>query len=171
MKVMLSLLESYRPAASFTTGELSEKTIYHLIEQARLAPSANNVQPWRFIIHRQAKTIAAVAEAINSPKLSEAAVLLMVTAKEGFFSNRWKQQPFALIDVPIACSHILLAAHDRNIGSRVIYDFPQKAVLNLIELEKKSLLVALLFLGQADEYEEAADIDSVELFGNLLASS
>ena len=161
--VIDKLLDDYRPAASFRPGEVPEKTILHLIEQARLAPSANNVQPWRFNVYRKPEPIAAVAERIGLPALGPAGALLAVAAKEGLFTNRWKQQPFAMIDVPIACLHVLLAAQAEGLGSRLLLSFDRKQVAAFLALPKGEPLVALIFLGEAETFAERGTVRRDEI--------
>ena len=157
------LLGDYLAAASFRAAAVTEETILHLVEQARLAPSANNTQPWRFHVYRSPERITAIAERIGLPGLGTAGAMLAVTAKEGLFTNRWKQQPFAMIDVPIACLHVLLAAQARGVGSRLVLSFDRKKAAASLSLPKGEPLVALIFLGEAETFERRGTANRAEI--------
>jgi nitroreductase len=158
MNTVGALLADSRPAASLRQGSIDEPTLRALLENARLAPSANNVQPWRFNVVRAGEAIAAIASRIELPALGGAGVLLAVSGKERLLSNRWKQQPFTMIDVPIACLHLLLAARERGIGSRLVLSFDRKGVAAALAIPKGESLVALIFLGEAVAYDARATV-------------
>jgi nitroreductase len=150
VSVVGALLADYRPAASLRPGAIDGPTLDAVLECARLAPSANNSQPWRFNVVRDARTIGGVAERIAIPGLGGAGLLLAVSAKESLISNRWKQQPFMMIDVPIACLHLVLAAQERGIASRIVLSFDRKGVAAALAIPRGEPLVALVFLGSAE---------------------
>ena len=43
-------MKQRRSVRDYTSEEVSEEDVWQLIEAARLAPSAGNVQPWEFVI-------------------------------------------------------------------------------------------------------------------------
>ena len=47
------LVERWSPRAYDPTAEVSVEALRTILEAARWAPSANNVQPWRFIVARR----------------------------------------------------------------------------------------------------------------------
>ena len=42
-------------ARSFSNRDVSDDELFSILEAARWAPSANNIQPWRFIVARKAE--------------------------------------------------------------------------------------------------------------------
>ncbi|MDP8256118.1 MAG: nitroreductase family protein [Candidatus Alcyoniella australis] len=156
--VILDLLRDCRPASELGRIELGDSELRQIVESARLAPSANNVQPWRFNAFRDPLLIAEAARAVGLEGLADAGALIATQAREGLIRNRWKQQPFAMIDVPIACLHILLAATQRNLGTRLVLDFDKPQVKKLLSLDKQPLL-ALIFIGRPLALLDEAQVD------------
>ncbi len=70
---------------SFASDEISDETLFTMLEAARWAPSASNVQPWRFVYCKRG---AAIFEAFvgslgagNQPWARKSAVLVAIISK------------------------------------------------------------------------------------------
>ncbi len=87
MKV-LEAIEKRRSIRRFKTKSLSKQQILKLLEAARLAPSGCNVQPWRFIIIRNAKLRSKLREAAYNQKFIEDAPIVLVCCGDLL---SWKQ--------------------------------------------------------------------------------
>ncbi|GAA2033505.1 nitroreductase family protein [Agromyces tropicus] len=109
------LVERWSPRAYDPTAELSDDTIRTLLEAARWAPSANNVQPWRFIVARRGTpAFAAIHDALmgfNQAWADSAAALIVNVAEtvdEAGAPRRW-----ATYDLGQAVAYMSLQAqHD-----------------------------------------------------------
>lgn len=92
--------------------QVSENEIDIILSAARTAPSADNAQIWRFITVREKK--AELLEDSASEEMQKAfssASALIVACGVPFIVTRTrKEQPFAMIDVPIAILHLLFQA-------------------------------------------------------------
>lgn len=81
-----------RSVRSFLDKPVSGKDIETCLEAARLAPSAANAQPWRFLVVRSPETRAALAEAgHNQPCLRQAPVIAVLLGDRGFFKKRLRR--------------------------------------------------------------------------------
>ncbi len=61
----------------------SDETIKKLIEAARWAPSAGNIQPWMFLVIRKRKLKILLAEAaLNQMFVAEAPVVIVLCTDE-----------------------------------------------------------------------------------------
>jgi nitroreductase len=78
------LLERWSPRAFDRGAELSDEQVQRLLEAARWAPSANNGQPWRFLVARRGdedfERLASVLNPGNRVWASNAAALVLVAA-------------------------------------------------------------------------------------------
>src|SRR5690554_2946921 len=77
-------LNRWSPRA-YSDRTVSDQDIYTVIEAAHWAPSANNLQPWRFIIAKTEEQLAHFHTFINEFNLiwaSKAPVLIMVASKK-----------------------------------------------------------------------------------------
>ena len=108
MKI-LELLKSRKSVRAYQDKTVSKEDLEQLVDAARLAATARNVQPWEFVVITEAKTLkelAALAE--NGRFLSEAKAGIAV------FCGDTK---YYLEDGCAATENILVAAATLGIGS------------------------------------------------------
>ena len=105
----------WSPRSFDATAELTRDAVVASLEAARWAPSANNVQPWRFVVGFRGddtfETIAANLMSFNTVWAPNASALVVniahTTDAEG------KENGYALYDLGQAVAHFTLqASHD-----------------------------------------------------------
>jgi nitroreductase len=105
----------WSPRSFDAAAELTRESVLGSLEAARWAPSANNVQPWRFVVGFRGDdtfaTIAANLMSFNAVWAPQASALVVniahTTDAEG------KENAYALYDLGQAVAHFTLqAAHD-----------------------------------------------------------
>ena len=69
---LLKLIKKRRTIRKYKHSKISQKIIRDIIDAARWAPSAHNLQPWKFIAISDKKKISAIADFLQQ----EANVLL-----------------------------------------------------------------------------------------------
>jgi len=105
----------WSPRSFDATAELTREAVTASLEAARWAPSANNVQPWRFVVGFRGDdtfaTIAANLMSFNAAWAPQSSALVVniahTTDAEG------KENAYALYDLGQAVAHFTLqASHD-----------------------------------------------------------
>ena len=109
------LVERWSPRAYDPAAELSDDTLRTLLEAARWAPSANNVQPWRFIVARRGTaaftTIHDALMGFNQAWADSAAALVVNIAEVA--DEAGAPRPWAKYDLGQAVAHMSVQAqHD-----------------------------------------------------------
>ncbi len=147
---------------------VEREKIEKCIESARLAPSACNSQPWNFIVVDEKEKLKAVSDAALSgiysmPKLmADAPVLIIVTVNKGNFSakvgNFVRDTMFYLIDIGIACEHLVLQAAELGLGTCYIGWFNEKEVKKKLGLGKSINIPLIITMGNPDESHRSKDI-------------
>ncbi len=85
-------IRSRRSIREFTDERVDSKDIETCLEAARLAPSATNSQPWRFLVARSAEIRSAIAEAgYNQPCLRQAPVITVLLGDRGVYKKRLRR--------------------------------------------------------------------------------
>ncbi len=85
-------LRARRSIREFTDAPVSGKDIETCLEAARLAPSATNSQPWRFLVVRNPDTRKLLAEAgYNQPVLRQAPVITVLLGDRGVYKTRLRR--------------------------------------------------------------------------------
>lgn len=109
------LVERWSPRAYDPAAELSDDAVRTLFEAARWAPSANNVQPWRFIVARRGTaaftTIHDALMGFNQAWADSAAALVVNIAEVA--DEGGAPRPWAKYDLGQAVAHMSVQAqHD-----------------------------------------------------------
>ena len=140
----ISLRKSVR---SFDDRDVDEAIINKLLEAARIAPSANNRQEWRFIVVRDAEMRKQLMKAADGQKfVAKAPVVLICCAETDNHVMKCRQQSYP-IDVAIAIDHITLCAAAEGLGTCWIGAFYEDPVKELLNIPKHIRVVELLTIG------------------------
>jgi nitroreductase len=105
----LSAISARRSVRSFKTDPISRDLIARLIDAARMAPTARNVQPWEFVVVTdpgKRRQLAALAD--HGKFIAEAPVCIVVLSHD---------TRYYLEDCSAATTNILLAAAALGLGS------------------------------------------------------
>jgi nitroreductase len=136
---------------------VEREKILTCIEAARRAPSANNVQPWRFLIIDDPELKAKFAKEAFSgiyfiSKFAEKApVIIIILARLDIIANRLGRQiqdiQFYLIDIGIAGEHIVLQAEELGLGTCWIAWFNARKTRKFFNIPRKYKIVSLMAMG------------------------
>lgn len=133
---------------SFQSAAVGDDLLLAMLQTARLAPSANNKQIWWFSLLRDAALIEAAARRAGLAEGAAAPVLIAAQAAPGWIKRLHKEQPFFMIDVPIAMSHLSLAAREKDLAIEWVFPPEERGYQDLLGLERGKRLVALGFCGR-----------------------
>jgi len=134
----------------FSDEELGEQEERALLAGARVAPSADNAQTWRFVSVRDAKARARLAGAVSpplAPALRRAPLVLAVCGVKGLLTRARREQPFVMLDVPIAVTHLLLQGAELGLACAWTLSCDEAEVRNELAIPDEVRVVALLAVG------------------------
>lgn len=118
MKDMLSLSRERFSARKFTSDAVSLEDIDYIMECVRLAPSAVNKQPWKWLIVRSETAKQQLQEAYDRSWFKTAPMYIVgMKNVEENWERRYDGKPHGDIDVAIAAEHLCLAATERGLGT------------------------------------------------------
>ena len=132
---------------SYQNRAVDEKLLRAVLEAGRWAPSASNVQEWRFVVVRDAETRKKMMQAAhNQPFVGQAPVVVAACA---ILTDKVMAcgQPAYPIDIAIAVDHMTLAAVELGLGTCWIGAFDEAAVKKLLGVPDTARVVVLLTLG------------------------
>jgi len=122
-----------------------------LLETACKAPSAGNVQPWRFFVVKDADTKQRLmAAALGQPYVGEAPLLIVacadLAAHEKAYARRGVEL-YSIQDTAAAVENLLLAATALGLGSCWVGAFRESQVAEALKLPRHLRPVALVPIG------------------------
>ncbi|MHC4396540.1 MAG: nitroreductase family protein [Planctomycetota bacterium] len=133
---------------------VEQEKLDEIFEAARLAPSAKNLQDWRFVAVTDAKTKVKLAEAANNQKFLEKASVIIIACSNNDYVMACGQA-IGPIDVSIALDHISLQATELGLATCWIGSFKQEKVREITGIPDDVEIIELMGLGYpADERRE-----------------
>jgi nitroreductase len=140
-------IKKRRSIRSFLETPVEEEKLNAVLEAARLAPSAKNLQEWRFIIVKNRKVREKIAQAANEQTfIGEAPVVIVACAVTDGYVLSCGQLCYP-IDVAIALDHISLVAVELGLGTCWIGAFNEKKVKQILGIPEEVRVVELMPLG------------------------
>ena len=141
----------------YKSESVDRALITQCLEAARLAPSACNSQPWKFIVVDDTTLLPQMAEAAAGMGMNKwvktAPVVVAVTLEKMNFTARIgsviKDKEYSLLDVGIAVEHFCLQAAELGLGTCIMGWFDEKKVKKLLGIGNKRVPL-LISLGYPD---------------------
>ncbi|KPL17365.1 MAG: nitroreductase [candidate division Zixibacteria bacterium SM23_81] len=140
-------IKTRRSIRSYEDRPVEEDKLHRILEAARLAPSASNLQEWRFVVVRDAHIRKKLMEAAKGQRfVGEASVVIACCAKTDQHVMTCGQMCYP-IDVAIAIDHMTLAAVEEGLGTCWIGAFFADQVREILGIPENVPVVELLTLG------------------------
>jgi nitroreductase len=136
----------------FSPRPIEPEKLGRVLEAARLAPSAKNLQDWRFVIVTDPDLRRAVAEAAANQSFVAEAPAVIVGCSVADYVMRCGQ-PAAAIDLGIAMEHVALAAAAEGLATCWIGAFYPDKLKPLLGIPEKAAVVELMPIGYPDGKE------------------
>ena len=176
----LDLVKARQSVREYLSKEVEREKIERCLEAARLAPSANNSQPWSFIVVEDPRLKDAVARntfdkliSFNSFSLQAPVLILIISERPSFFSrigSAIKDKQFSLIDIGITAEHFCLQAAEEGLGTCMLGWFNEKGVKALLNISPSKRVELIITMGypMSDEIEhkERKEIDQIRSYNS-----
>lgn len=151
MDDFLSLAESRRSIRSFSPSPLDWGDVIDLVRAASYAPSAGDLQPWRFVVLTDRDVRARiVAECPQQEWLGNAPLLLVVVSdlqkSVEFYGDR--ADAWTLLSIGAAVQNLLLEAKEKGIGACWVGSFNAPNVRDILKVPDGYEISAVLGLGK-----------------------
>jgi len=140
----LKLCRTRKSVRRFADRPVEREKIELCLEAARRAPSADNMQPWRFIVFDDPEKKAQLADAVFrgayalSKRLAHAPVLVGLLIKENLLVNKVagviQGTQWQLVDAGIGGEHFVLAAAEQGLGTCWIGWYDGRALIKHLGL-------------------------------------
>ncbi len=146
---VLEAIKTRRSVRAYSTRPIPPDVMERMRQALRFAPSACNLQPWRFIIVTDPERRHKVAQAASDQLFIAEAPVIVVGC--GIADQAYKAMGgsgnSADIDVAIAMDHLTLAAVEEGLGTCWIGSFNEEQIKRLLEIPPQAKLVAMTPLG------------------------
>ncbi|MBC7131114.1 nitroreductase family protein [Candidatus Bathyarchaeota archaeon] len=148
-------IKGRRSVRSFRETPVSDDIVKQLIDAARWAPSAGNIQPWEFIIVRKPEIKHRLAEAaLGQFFIEEAPVVIVVCANELRSAQGYGMRGrtlYCIQDTAAATQNIHLAAYSMGLGTCWVGAFREEEVRHILGIPQGIRPVAIIPVGYPAE--------------------
>ena len=148
-------IKKRRSIRAFKNIDVSDEIVEKLIDAARWAPSAGNIQPWEFIVVRNLDAKRRLAEAaLNQTFIEEAPVVIVVCADYQRSARGYGSRGatlYCIQDTAAAIQNIHLAAIALGLGTCWIGAFREEPVKKLLGIPDGVRPVAIIPVGYPAE--------------------
>jgi nitroreductase len=157
----LDLVRARRSVRRYLPRPVERGKIRACLEAARFAPSAHNVQPWRFLVVDDPALKERLCDgAFSWPYAlsgfaAKAPVIVVILARKDVIADRLGSQVqgtrYHLLDIGIAGEHFVLEAEELGLGTCWIGWFNKRKTRKILKIPRKYDIVALLSLGHVEK--------------------
>ncbi len=130
-----------RSVRAYDERPIPEDVLDRVLEAGRIAPSANNYQPWHFIIVRNAELRKSLSKGRYAGFLKDTPVVIVGCGNKKI-SERWHK-----VDTTIALENMVLAATGEGLGTCWIGSFDEADVKSILKIPEEWVVVAMLAVG------------------------
>lgn len=129
-----NVIKTRRSVRRFLKKTVPDDVLKRVLEAARIAPSGNNRQPWRFVIVKDEQRKKRIARACYEQDFVAQAPVVIVCCSIKCTSGYepWKDEA-GRRDTVIATDHMILAARNEGLGTcwvGAFYEKPIKKIIN-----------------------------------------
>ncbi len=160
----MAILETIRKRYScraYKEKNIEKEKLDIIFEAARLAPSAKNLQDWRFVVVTDKETKQKIAKAAVNQMFLEKAGAIIVACSNNSDLMRCGQ-PIAAIDVAIALEHIALQATELGLATCWIGSFSPDQVRTILGIPGDAAIIELMPIGYPADEPRKANREPVE---------
>jgi len=162
----LKLCKQRISVRKFSDRPVEREKILLCLEAARLAPSACNSQPWKFIVVDDPQTkndlVSSAFNGIYSTNTfakKAPVIIAVVSEKSSFIASVGaflRDTLYYLIDIGIATEHLVLQATELGLGTCWLGWFDEKAVKKILKVPDTKRVDILIAIGYPENPEEVS---------------
>jgi len=156
-KELLELINRRQSDRKYSDKPVEQEKLDRIIEAGRMAPSASNSQPWKFIVVTDPAVLSKLSEAASAKLLgmnefvSQAPVMIVLIRENPNFSTRLggmiKSKDYSHFDIGIATENICLQARAEDLGSCIIGWFDEKQIKSILGIPSSKRVELIITIG------------------------
>lgn len=150
----LTIANTRYSCRSYKSDPVENEKLMKILEAGRVAPSAVNFQPWRFIVIKEDTNLQKICSTYKREWLRSAPVIIVVC---GDHSKSWKRndgKDHCDIDIAITVDHMTLQAAELGLGTCWVCNFDATKCSELLELPENLEPIVILPLGYPAENQD-----------------
>ena len=140
---LVDLILKRRSVRRYAKKRVAKEVLSKVLEAGRQAPSADNVQPWHFIVLKDSSIREKMSRGRYNSFVKDSAFTIVGCGYVGDADGR----RWSTIDTTIALQNMVIAAWVQGVGSCWIGDFQEEEAKKLLGIPEDWKIVALVSFG------------------------
>lgn len=142
----------------YSQEAVSKEQILSILECARLAPSACNRQPWKFVVVTEPELLEDVYSSYDRPWIKEApAAIIVLGNRNEAWHRKYDNYDATDIDIAITTEHICLAATSMGLGTCWVCNFEPVTLRNALNIPEEWEPLVIIPLGKPADDDTAPE--------------
>lgn len=156
-----SLTQKRESVRGYLDRKVEREKIIKIVETARLAPSACNAQPWKFVVVDDEEIRGELARKLYDPRIGlnkfalTAPVFIVIVGEKRNLTSKMgeliKKKDYTSMDIGIASEHICLAATELNLGTCMMGWFEERGIKKLLNIPMSKDVHLVISLGYFED--------------------
>jgi len=153
----IELTKVRQSVRKYSNRPVEKEKLLRCLEAARIAPSASNSQPWKFIVVDEPEIKDKIVDQTYSKLISfnkfahQAPVIAVMVLERPKLVTQIgmaiKKKEWPLMDIGIAAEHFCLQAAEEDLGTCMIGWFNEEPIKELLGIPSKKILPLLITIG------------------------
>lgn len=150
MEVMQEILLGTN-VRKFIPEPVDDETLDRILEAARLAPSAKNRQPWRFIVIKKESLREKIRDCCyGDERLTDAGAVIVCCTTNIDYKMPNGQLSYPM-DIAMAASHLMFQARHEGLGAAIITTYQEPEIRSLLTVPYSMRVVAIVLAGKSED--------------------
>ncbi len=154
-------ISSRRSIRRFQQKKVQRSLLKKMVDAARLAASAANLQPLEFMIIDEKKTCSKIFKTLSwagylkywNPSDEESpAAYIVILVKD-------KKNPWYLRDVSFATANIVITAESQGLGSCILCKIDKEKIREILDIPREIIIDSVVAIGYKAEKAVVDDLD------------
>lgn len=144
----IELVKLRKSVRAYDKGrQLENNELKKILEAGRLAPSAKNLQEWKYIVVKNRALLEGLIPACKDQSfVGDASCIIIGCSDKTDYVMTCGQQAYT-VDLAISMEHMALMAAELGVGSCWVGAFYEDRVKELLDIPEDVRIVSLLLLG------------------------
>ena len=148
-------IENRRSIRKFEKCEISDKEITKILKAGAAAPSACNIQPWKFIVIKDENIKNLIVESsVKQTFIADASVVIAIIANLKEAGKKYEKRGrelYSIQDTAAAVQNMMLASYALGYGTCWIGAFDENEIKKILKLKEEERPMAILPIGKPSE--------------------
>lgn len=154
---VLEAIRQGKSASKFKSTPVPEEKVTAIFTAARHAPSAQNLQPWKFIVVSDEDIKQKLAQACTDGRhIADAPLIIVACARldeaEATVGGYMNSYP---LDLGMAMAHVSVTATSEGLATSWVFSFREEKVRSVLQIPEDAKVVGLSPLGFATAFDES----------------